>query len=121
MVELKAVPFDPGFVGTLNMYLSAVDDLLRHPDDKPAIGLLLCRSGNKIEVEYALRGFQKPMGVANWETRLVRRLPPELQGSLPSVAQLEAELKQENQKIGFITKESRAGYGVKRKKNKGWD
>ena len=121
VVELKAVPFDPGFVGTLNMYLSAVDDLLRHPDDKPAIGLLLCRSGNKIEVEYALRGFQKPMGVANWETRLVRRLPPELQGSLPSVAQLEAELKQENQKIGFIAKESRAGYGVKRKKNKGWD
>jgi hypothetical protein len=78
VVELKAVAFDPGFVGTLNMYLSAVDDLLRHPDDKPAIGLLLCRSGNKIEVEYALPGFQKPMGIANWKTRLVRRLPPEL-------------------------------------------
>jgi predicted nuclease of restriction endonuclease-like (RecB) superfamily len=95
VVELKAVPFDPGFVGTLNMYLSAVDDLLRHPDDKPAIGLLLCRSGNKVEVEYALRGFQKPMGVANWETRLVKRLPRELRGSLPSVAEIEAELTKE--------------------------
>ena len=95
VVELKAVPFDPGFFGTLNMYLSAVDDLLRHSDDKPAIGLLLCRTGNKVEVEYALRGFQKPMGVANWETRLVKRLPKELQGSLPSVADIEAELTQE--------------------------
>lgn len=95
VVELKAVPFDPGFVGTLNMYLSAVDDLLRHPDDKPAIGLLLCRAGNKLEVEYALRGFQKPMGVANWETQLVKTLPKELQSSLPSVAEIEAEMARE--------------------------
>jgi predicted nuclease of restriction endonuclease-like (RecB) superfamily len=92
VVELKAVPFDPGFVGVLNMYLSAVDDLLRHPDDEPAIGLLLCRSRNKVEVEYALRGFNKPMGVAGWETKLVKRLPKELKGSLPSVAEIEAEL-----------------------------
>jgi predicted nuclease of restriction endonuclease-like (RecB) superfamily len=92
VVELKAVPFDPGFVGVLNMYLSAVDDLLRHPDDEPAIGLLLCRSRNKVEVEYALRGLRKPMGVADWETKLVKRLPKELKGSLPSVAEIEAEL-----------------------------
>ena len=51
VVELKAVPFDAGFVGTLNMYLSAVDDLLRHPDDKPSIGLLLCRSKNQLVAE----------------------------------------------------------------------
>ena len=44
VVELKCVPFDPGFVGQLNLYLAAVDDLLRHPDDKPTIGLLLCKS-----------------------------------------------------------------------------
>jgi predicted nuclease of restriction endonuclease-like (RecB) superfamily len=92
VVELKAVPFDPGFVGTLNMYLSAVDDLLRHPDDGSSIGLLLCRRGSKIEVEYALRGIQKPMGVASWETKLVKMLPDELQSSLPSVAEIEAEL-----------------------------
>jgi hypothetical protein len=66
VVELKAISFDPGFVGTLNMYLSAVDDLLRHPDDKPSIGLLLCRSKNQLVAEYALRGFKKPIGVADW-------------------------------------------------------
>ncbi|MGV8174500.1 MAG: PDDEXK nuclease domain-containing protein [Methanothrix sp.] len=92
VVELKAGAFDPGFVGTLNMYLSAVDDLLRHHDDSPSIGLLLCRSESKIEVEYALRGMQKPMGVASWETRLVKSLPEELKGSLPTVAEIEAEL-----------------------------
>ncbi len=99
VVELKAVPFDPGFVGTLNMYPSAVDDLLRHPDDKPTIGLLLCRSRNKVVAEYALRAFKKPMGVADWETRLVKRLPKELQGSLPTVAEIEAELAREEDAI----------------------
>lgn len=92
VVELKIGPFEPGFVGTLNMCLSAVDDLLRHQDDKPTIGLLLCRSRNKVVAEYALRGFQKPRGVADWGTRLVKRLPKELQGSLPTVAEIEAEL-----------------------------
>ncbi len=92
VVELKAVPFDPGFVGKLNMYLSAVDDLLKHPDDQPAIGLLLCRSKNKLIVEYALRGFTRPIGVAEWETRLTKSLPKELRGSLPTVKEIEAEL-----------------------------
>ena len=62
VVELKAVPFDPAFVGQLNVYLSAVDDLMRHLDDKPTIGLLLCKSKDRLVVEYALRGFDKPMG-----------------------------------------------------------
>lgn len=92
VVELKAVPFDPGFIGTLNMYLSAVDDLLRHPDDKPTIGLLLCRSKNELVVEYALGGFRKPIGVADWETEITKILPKELKGSLPTIAELEAEL-----------------------------
>ncbi|MCX5667452.1 MAG: PDDEXK nuclease domain-containing protein [Candidatus Omnitrophica bacterium] len=99
VVELKAVPFDPGFAGTLNMYLSAVDDLMRHPDDKPAIGLLLCRSKNKMVVEYALRDFKKPMDVADWETALVHSFPPEFKGSLPTVDELEAELMKEENKI----------------------
>ncbi len=85
--------FDPGFVGQLNMYLSAVDDLLRHPDDKPAIGLLLCRSKNRIVVEYALRDLKKPIGVAGWETRIVEQLPEELKGSLPTVEEIETELR----------------------------
>ena len=65
VVELKAVPFNPSFVGQLNMYLSAVDDLLRHTDDKPTIGLLLCKGKDRIVVEYALRDLRKPIGVAN--------------------------------------------------------
>ena len=92
MVELKAVPFDPGFVGKMNMYLSAVDDLLRQPDDKPAIGQLLCRSKKKLIVEYALRGFNRPIGVAERETRITKSLPKELKGSLPTVEEIEAEL-----------------------------
>jgi predicted nuclease of restriction endonuclease-like (RecB) superfamily len=95
VVELKAVPFDPGFVGQLNLYLSAVDDLMRHPDDKPTIGLLLCRNKNELVVEYALRGFSNPMGVAQWETRLTEILPEDLKGSLPSIEAIEAELKDE--------------------------
>lgn len=92
VVELKAVPFDAGFAGQMNLYLSAVDDLLRHPDDKQTIGLLLCRSKNKLVVEYALRGMNKPIGVAEWETSLVKNLPKELKDSLPTVAELEKEL-----------------------------
>ena len=97
VVELKCVPFDPGFVGQLNLYLSAVDDLLRHPDDQPTIGLLLCKSKNKLVVEYAMRGFTSPMGVAEWETKLTESLPDELKGSLPSVEEIEAELTGEDE------------------------
>ena len=92
VIELKAVPFDPAFIGQMNLYLSAVDDLMRHPDDEPTIGLLLCKSKERLVVEYALRGVNKPMGVAEWETRLVDSLPAELKGSLPSVEEIEAEL-----------------------------
>ena len=92
VIELKAVPFDPGFAGTMNFYLSAVDDLLRHPDDQPTIGLLLCKSKDKLEVEYALRGFKKSIAVSEWQTQLTETLPRELQSSLPSIAEIEAEL-----------------------------
>lgn len=92
VIELKAVPFDAAFVGKLNLYLSAVDNLLRQPDDKPTIGLLLCQSKKKLVVEYALRGFQKPIGVAEWQTKLVKALPKELKGSLPTVEEIEKEL-----------------------------
>src|SRR5712691_3106767 len=92
VIELKAVRFEPGFIGQLNLYLSAADDLLRHPDDKPTIGLLLCRSKNKLVVEYALRNLAKPIGVAEWETQLVGKLPDDLKGSLPTVEEFEAEL-----------------------------
>lgn len=92
VVELKNREFQPGDAGQMNLYLSAADDLLRHPDDQPAIGLLLCKGRNKLVVEYALRGIAKPIGVAEWKTQLVEALPPDLQSSLPTVAQIEAEL-----------------------------
>lgn len=92
VIELKAVPFDPAFVGQLNLYLSAADDLLRHPDDKPTIGLLLCRSKDRIVVEYALRHLKSPIGIAEWETKIVETLPDNLKGSLPTVEEIEAEL-----------------------------
>jgi hypothetical protein len=95
VIELKAVLFDPAFIGQINVYLSAVDDLLRHPDDKPTIGLLLCRSKDRIVVEYALRDLKKPIGVAGWETKIVEKLPENLKGSLPTVEELEAELSRE--------------------------
>jgi len=92
VVELKAVPFNPDFAGKMNLYLSAVDDLLRHPDDQPSMGLLLCRSKDKLVVEYALRDIKKPIGVAEWETTLVKSLPTDLKSSLPTVSEIECAL-----------------------------
>ena len=92
VVELKATAFKPEHAGKMNFYLSAVDDLLKHKDDQPSIGLLLCRSRNRVQVEYALRDIRKPIGVAQWETRIVEALPENLKGSLPTVEELEAEL-----------------------------
>lgn len=92
VVELKARPFEPGDVGQINLYRAAVDDLLRHPDDQPTIGLLLCRGKNKLVVEYALSGLDKSIAVADWKTQITESLPPEFQGSLPTVEELEAEL-----------------------------
>lgn len=96
VVELKAVPFNPGFVGQLNLYLSAVDDLMCHPGDKPTIGLLLCREKNRLIVEYALRDLKKPIGVASWETKIVKTLPRDLRGTLPTLNDLESELRGQN-------------------------
>jgi predicted nuclease of restriction endonuclease-like (RecB) superfamily len=92
VVELKAVPFEPEFTGKLNFYLSAVDDTLRHESDGPTIGLLLCKDNDRLLVEYALRNMGTPMGVAEWQTKIVEALPHNLVGSLPSVEDLETEL-----------------------------
>ena len=92
VVELKARAFDPRDVGQLNFYLSVVDAQLRHPDDKPTIGLLLCKTKDDLVAEYALGGINRPIGVAGYETELVKKLPKELKSSLPSVEELEAEL-----------------------------
>jgi len=92
VLELKARAFVPGDVGQINLYRAAVDDLLRHPDDQPTIGLLLCKGKNKLVVEYALSGLEQSIAVADWKTQITETLPPEFQGSLPTVAEIEAEL-----------------------------
>jgi len=92
VIELKAVDFEPGFLGQLGMYMAAVDDLLAHQNDKPTIGLLLCRSKNNVVAEYALHGFSTPIGVAEWTTAITTALPEEFASSLPSIEELEAEL-----------------------------
>lgn len=90
VVELKATAFKPEHAGQLNFYLSAVDAQIKAPDDKPTIGLLLCKSQNRLVAEYALSGIDKPIGVAEYE--LVRALPEPLITSLPTVEELENEL-----------------------------
>ena len=91
VIELKAEAFKPEFAGKMNFYLSAVDDLLRHPVDQPTIGIILCKSRNKIIVEYALRDAQKPIGVSSY--KLTHVLPKKLEGNLPTIKELETELK----------------------------
>jgi len=90
VVELKNRRFIPEYAGKLNFYLSAVDSLLRREDDRPTIGLLLCRDKNNIEVEFALRDLNKPMGVS--EYNLVESLPDNLKGALPTVEEIELDL-----------------------------
>lgn len=90
VIELKIGEFQPEFAGKVNFYLSAADDLLRHPDDKPSIGIILCKTRNRVIAEYSLRDMSKPIGVA--EYRLTMALPDELKDSLPDIPTLETQL-----------------------------
>jgi len=92
IVELKGKEFDSRDAGQMSAYLSAVDDLLRHEGDKPSIGLILCKTKDNVFVEYVLRNFNRPIGVAEFEVKLVEKLPKELKSSLPTVKEIEAEL-----------------------------
>ena len=91
VIELKVGNFIPEYAGKLNFYLSAVDDLLRQEShDQPSVGILLCKTQNRIVAEYALRDMNKPMGVSTYQ--LMHALPENLRSSLPSIEELEAEL-----------------------------
>jgi predicted nuclease of restriction endonuclease-like (RecB) superfamily len=90
VVELKASGFKPEHAGQLNFYLAAVDAQVKASDDNPTIGLLLCKTKNRLVAEYALSGISKPMGVAEYQ--LVRALPEPLDSELPTIEQLEEEL-----------------------------
>jgi predicted nuclease of restriction endonuclease-like (RecB) superfamily len=95
VIELKARKFQPGDGAQLGMYMTAVNRLLCHPDDKPTLGLLLVREKNRVLVEYALGGNTRPISVAEWDTQLTHALPEDLQASLPTIEQIEAELSRE--------------------------
>jgi predicted nuclease of restriction endonuclease-like (RecB) superfamily len=90
VVELKAGAFKPEYAGKLSFYLSAVDAQVKSEQDAPTIGLLLCKTQNRVVAEYALRDVNKPIGVAEYQ--LIEALPAELQTSLPSIEQIEREL-----------------------------
>ncbi|MUG91626.1 DUF1016 family protein [Scytonema sp. UIC 10036] len=90
VIDLKMKEFKPEFSGKMSFYVSAVDDILRHPDDQPTIGIILCKSKDKTVVEYSLQNMNRPIGVSTYKLRDV--LPEKLQGSLPTIEQLEAEL-----------------------------
>jgi len=90
IIDLKMKAFEPEFAGKMNFYLSAVNDLLRHPEDQPSIGIILCKTRERFVAEYALRDINKPIGIS--EYRLAESLPEKLQGSLPTIEELEKEL-----------------------------
>jgi predicted nuclease of restriction endonuclease-like (RecB) superfamily len=90
VIELKNTSFIPEYAGKLNFYLSAVDSLLKEDDDKPTIGILLCRDKNNLEAEFALRDINKPIGISEFE--LTEILPENLKSSLPSIEELEKNI-----------------------------
>jgi len=93
VIDLKVVEFEPEAAGKMNFYLSVVDDQLKTADDQPSIGIILCKNKNRLEVEYALRGMSKPIGVS--EFTVTQSLPPEFKSTLPTVEEFENELNKE--------------------------
>lgn len=91
VIDLKMTEFKPEFAGKMSFYLSAIDDLLRHPEDRPTIGIILCKGKNKVIVEYALHDSRKPIGISSY--KLTHALPKQLKGSLPTTQELETELR----------------------------
>lgn len=89
VVELKAVEFRPEFVSKLNFYISAVDDIVKSPEDKPTIGLLLCRTKSNKKAEFSLRGITQPMGIAQYETE---KLFADVASALPQIEEIEKSM-----------------------------
>ena len=95
VIELKTGDFKPEHLGQLSFYITAVDRQLRTPSDAPSIGLLLCKSRNKVIAEYALQGNHKPIGISEYQ--LTRAVPEELKTQLPTIEQIETELAAKNE------------------------
>ena len=92
VLELKAREFDSKDAGQMSAYLSAVDDHLRHENDNPTLGMILCKTKDNVFVEYVLSNFNRPIGVTGYEITITENLPKEFRGSLPTIEELEAEL-----------------------------
>ncbi len=90
VIELKATPFKPEYMGQLNFYINVVDDTLRGKHDNKTIGLLLCNGGDKVVAQYALSGYDQPIGVSDYQ--LSKAIPENLKSALPTVAEVEEEL-----------------------------
>jgi predicted nuclease of restriction endonuclease-like (RecB) superfamily len=90
VIDVKMGAFKPEHAGKLNFYLSAVDEQLRHAEDQPSIGIVICKTHSRTVAEYALRDISKPLGVSDFE--ITRQLPEELRRDLPTVDQIEEEL-----------------------------
>ena len=90
VIELKATPFKPEYMGQLNFYINVVDDTLRGEHDNNTIGLLLCNGGDKVVAQYALSGYDQPIGVSDYQ--LSKAIPENLKSALPTVAEVEEEL-----------------------------
>ena len=90
VIELKATPFKPEHMGQLNFYINVVDDTLRGEHDNKTIGLLLCNGGDKVVAQYALSGYDQPIGVSDYQ--LTKTIPDHLRSTLPSIEEVEKEL-----------------------------
>jgi predicted nuclease of restriction endonuclease-like (RecB) superfamily len=92
--ELKIGEFKPEFAGKLNFYINAIDEQIKSKSDKPTIGILLCKTPNKLIVKYALKGLSSPIGVA--EYKLTKNLPVQLKADMPTIQELETSLNKNN-------------------------
>ena len=90
VVELKATPFKPEYAGQLNFYINVVDDKLRGKDDNKTIGLLLCKGKDEVVAQYALTGYDQPIGISDYQ--LSKAIPENLKSALPSIEEVEEEL-----------------------------
>lgn len=97
IIELKIGEFEPEYVSKMNLYLGLADDQLKGEHDEPAIGLILCKTNNKIVAEYALRDTSKPIGIA--EYKIAERLPDDIKGELPSIEEIEQRVDEELKEI----------------------
>jgi predicted nuclease of restriction endonuclease-like (RecB) superfamily len=103
VIELKNTAFKPEYSGKLNFYLSVIDDKLKHKDDNPSIGLILCKSKNKVVAEYALRDIEKPIGLS--EYKLPEKIIEKLKATLPSIEELEKELSKDIEEVEDVENE----------------